>query len=70
MPPEAPYRDEDLSARAESLRAERDYLSRAIAVTLAKAGTHRAWSVWRFWVGMCLPPLATALTIAWRVLRH
>jgi hypothetical protein len=69
MAPMSPYRDEDLPARVEALRAERDYLSRAVAVTLAKAATHRTWSAWRFFVGLCVTPIVVALSIAWS-LRH
>jgi hypothetical protein len=64
MPSESPFREDDLQARVEALRAERDQLAQALEIAV-KAGARRGpWSWWRFLMGMALLPAAVTMSIA------
>ena len=52
-----PFRDDDLAARVDLLRAERDALRDRLTSLRADARAYRPWSHRRFLMGMIGPPL-------------
>ena len=70
MPPESPFREEDLQARVEALRLERDNLARSLAVMRAEAAGYGRWSWWRFLLGLSVLPLAAILFLAAEIFLH
>jgi hypothetical protein len=68
MPTESPFREEDLSARVDALRVERDRLVLDLE-TAVRAGRRRAvWSWGRFLLGLAVLPsiaLVGAFVLAW-----
>jgi hypothetical protein len=63
MSSESPFREEDLQARVEALRVERDELARALEDALRQAGRNGTWSWWRFLMGALLLPTAIVMSI-------
>jgi hypothetical protein len=63
---DSPFREEDLQARVEALRAERDELARKLEATRGrvKAARRDSWSWWRFVAGFCIPPALMLLVLA------
>jgi hypothetical protein len=61
MESSSPFREEDLQARVEALRAERDELERALAIAV-REGRRGAWSWSRFLLGVALLPRAVVLS--------
>jgi hypothetical protein len=70
MPPESPFREEDLSLRVDALRIERDNLTNALAVTRTVLATCPTWSWSRFVLGFCVLPGVALLLVGLAVLFH
>ena len=70
MPAESPFREEDLLARVEALRVERDDFRRTLEVTLAEAASYRPWSWGRFLLGACVLPGLVGMVVVCAVLTH
>jgi hypothetical protein len=62
MQTDSPFRDEDLTARVQALRVERDRLARELEIALREAGRHGPWSWGRFLLGVALLPTAIAMS--------
>ena len=63
MPKESPFREEDLQARVEALRAERDQLASALETALRESRRRGAWSWGRFLLGVALLPTAVLMSV-------
>lgn len=63
---DSPFREEDLQARVDALRAERDELARRLAATRGRVREVRreSWSWWRFVFGFCIAPALMVLGLA------
>lgn len=56
MPPESPFREEDLNARVEALRAERLALSRQLVEARRRLDARGGWRWGWFLLGVALFP--------------
>jgi hypothetical protein len=58
MQSQGPFREEDVRARVNELRAERERLARQLATTLDEVRRSSSWSWGRFLLGLALMPVA------------
>jgi hypothetical protein len=67
MHAESPFREDDLQARVDALRAERDDLARRLATVrrLVNAAGERHWSWGRFLFGLFVGCAAVLLPLRW-----
>jgi hypothetical protein len=60
---QSPFREDDLPARVQALREERDALLEEIARVKAQTSTLTPWSWKKFFLGMLLLPVSVGLVV-------